>query len=37
MNGNVTFVELNFQEKVEEKHLKKEGNNGKLTKTELLY
>jgi hypothetical protein len=29
-NGNVTFVELNFQERVEEEHLKKEGNNGKM-------
>ena len=28
MNGNVTFVGLNFQERVEEEHLKKEGNNG---------
>ena len=28
MNGNVMFVELNFQERVEEEHLKKEGNNG---------
>jgi hypothetical protein len=31
MNGNVTFVELNFQERVEEEHLKKEGNDGKVT------
>ena len=30
MNGNVTFVGLNFQERVEEEHLKKEGNNGKV-------
>ena len=28
MNGNVTFVGLNFQGRVEEEHLKKEGNNG---------
>ena len=28
MNGNATFVGLNFQERVEEEHLKKEGNNG---------
>ena len=28
MNGSVTFVGLNFQERVEEEHLKKEGNNG---------
>jgi len=28
MNGNVAFVGLNFQERVEEEHLKKEGNNG---------
>jgi len=28
MNGNVTFVGLNFQERVEEEHLKKEGDNG---------
>jgi hypothetical protein len=28
MNGNVTYVGLNFQERVEEKHPKKEGNNG---------
>lgn len=28
MNGNVTFVWLNFQVRVEEEHLKKEGNNG---------
>ena len=30
MNGNVTFVGLNFQERVEEEHLKKEGNNGEI-------
>ena len=30
MNGNVMFVELNFQERVETEHLKKEGNNGKV-------
>jgi hypothetical protein len=30
MNGNVTFVGLNFQERVEEDHLKKEGNNGEV-------
>jgi hypothetical protein len=28
MNGNVTYVGLNFQERVEEEHLEKEGNNG---------
>ena len=28
MNGNVTFVGLNFQERVDEGHLKKEENNG---------
>jgi hypothetical protein len=28
MNGNVIYVGLNFQERVEEKHPKKEGNNG---------
>ena len=28
MNGNVTFVGLNFLERKEEKHLKKEGNDG---------
>jgi hypothetical protein len=32
MNGNVTFVGLNFQEIVDEKHLKKEGNNGEANK-----
>ena len=30
MNGNVTFAGLNFQERVEEEHLKKEGNNGEI-------
>jgi hypothetical protein len=28
MNGNVIYVGLNFQERAEEKHPKKEGNNG---------
>ncbi|MHA2176488.1 MAG: hypothetical protein ACXACP_04690 [Candidatus Hodarchaeales archaeon] len=28
MNGNVTFAGLNFQEREEEEHLKKLGNNG---------
>ena len=28
MNGNATFVGLNFQERVKEEYLKKEGNNG---------
>ena len=28
MHGNVTFVGLNFQERVEEGHPKREGNNG---------
>jgi hypothetical protein len=30
LNGNVTFAGLNFQERVEEEHLKKEGNNGEI-------
>jgi hypothetical protein len=30
MNGSAASVGLNFQERVEEKHLKKEGNNGEV-------
>ena len=28
MDGSATFVGLNFQERVEEEHLKKKGGNG---------
>jgi hypothetical protein len=37
MNGNVTFVGLNFQERKVEKHLKKEGNDGDAIKHLKLF